>query len=832
MAWRDSRGSRGRLLVFLSSVVVGVAALVAINGFGENLERTLDAEANVLLGADLKIESDSPFSVETEALIDSIGGEQSRRIALTSMAAFPESGMTRLVSVRALEGGFPFYGSVDTDPPHAARAYLGGHNALVDAALLDQVGAVPGDSVKIGDHVYNIAGRLLATSTEPSASMIFSPRVFVPLDRLDPSLLERGSRAEYEVFFRLPPGTDADALRDDLRPHLDRFRLGSDTVSEVKNNWNRALRNLYRFLGLVALTALLLGGLGIGSAIHLYVRRRRDSIAVLRCLGASRKRTSAIYVVQAVSLGVIGSLAGCGIGVALQAVIPTVLGTFLPIDVPFMVSWRSLATAFGLGVFLTLVFALLPLSSIANVSPLEALRQAFEGRRWRLGAARVAIVGVMAAAILLVSVYQAPEAGTGVWYAASLFIVFIGLAVIGSGLGRATRRLMPRSAPYVWRQGLANLYRPNNQTTVLMVALGLGSFVILTMVVMHATLVAQIEVADRESRANIVMFDIQPEELGDVATLVEEHRLPVIDSIPIVSMRIESIKGESVEAMRADSTRRTSWAHRREYRSTYRDEVSDSERIVAGRFTSRASSDAGPVPVSLERDVARELGVDIGDAIVFNVHGLPIETTVGSLREVDWNRMSANFFVVFPTGVLEDAPRFYVMLSHAETAEASASLQRDLVARFPTVSAIDMDLVLQVFHALYSKGAFVIRFMALFSIITGLFVLAGAVLATRYERSREGVLLKALGAARRQVVEISLIEYASIGVLAVLSGLVLAVAGAAALSHFVFETGVVIRWTAVGATALAVVLVTIGIGALTSRGTYDHPVLSVLRAEV
>ncbi len=307
--------------------------------------------------------------------------------------------------------------------------------------------------------------------------------------------------------------------------------------------------------------------------------------------------------------------------------------------------------------------------------------------------------------------------------------------------------------------------------------------------------------------------------------------MPVLDRIPIVSMRIERVKGEVVADLQADSTRNVTWAHRREYRSTYRDRLSDSERLLEGRFTGSVDPGEGAVPISVEQEIAAELGVGIGDTIVWNVHGLPIETVVGSIREVDWNRMSANFFVVFPEGVLEDAPRFYVVLSHAEDRASSAELQRDLVASFPTVSAIDLDLIIQVFESIYQRASFVIRFMAMFSILTGLIVLAGAVLATRYERSREGVLLKAIGAARRQVVQITLVEYALIGLFAALSGLILAVAGAWALSYFVFETKLVLKAASlVGSTAVIVGL-TLVIGMLTSRGTYDQSALTVLRAE-
>ena len=832
MAWRDSRGSRRRLLLFLSSMVLGVAALVAINSFGDNLERAVDEQARTLLGADLSMESDFPFDDETEALIDSLGGRQARRVSFNSMAYFPKNGKSRLATVRAHDrGGYPFYGAVETIPPEAARSYLEGRNALVSGTLMEEFDVAVGDSVQVGALRYRVAGEIVQAPRETTANMLVSPRVYLPLAALDTTLTGFGSRVEYEVFFRFDDGRDAEAIREELRDFARAHDVGFDTVQEERQNWGEGLRNLYRFLSLVGFIALLLGGLGVASAVHVYVKQRLETVAVLRCVGARAARTFWIYLIQAAAMGILGSLLGCLAGLGVQLLLPRLVGDFLPVDVDFTVSWPAVAVGFFVGVAVTILFALLPLLSVRRVSPLRALRTAYEPEPGR-DPWRYVVFGLLGAGLVGFAVVQAPFPLVGLWYGGGVALVFGLLALTAKGLMALVRRYFPSGWAYPWRQGLANLYRPNNQTVLLMLALGLGTFLIMTLFLVERSLLSQIQVAGGEGRPDVVMFDIQPDQIDGVRRIVAEQGLEVLDESPIVTMRIQAIKGETVEALRADSTRRAGWALGREYRSTYRDQLTETEELVEGTFVGRVEEEGAAVPVTVEQDLARnELDVALGDTIVFDVQGLPVTTVVAGLRAVDWQQLRTNFFVVFPAGVLEEAPQMHVVMTHAGGAEATARLQAALVQDYPNVAAISLDLVLTVFDRIFGRINFVIRFMALFSVLTGLLVLAGAVLVSRYQRIEESVLLKTLGASRRTVFQILLIEYLFLGVFATVTGLALAYAASGALAAFVFETPFV---AAPGPVLLAVVVVTgltVGIGLLNSRGIYSRPPLEVLRAE-
>ncbi len=682
MAWRDSRGSRARLLLFLLSMVLGVAALVAINSFGDNLRTALDDEAGTLLGADLLFERSAPFTPRINALADSLGGQQSRRVTFNSMAYFPRVEGTRLATVRAGEAGYPYYGALVTQPAEAAARYLETGEALVDGGLLDAFDVAVGDSVQVGAYRYRIAGRVVAAPREVNVQALFSPRVYIPLVRLDSTLLSTGSRATYERFFFFGDGRDVETMIDPLQPALREARVRADTVEELQGEWDTGLDGLYRFLNLTAFIALLLGGLGIASSVHVFVQSRLNTVAVLRCLGAPLWKTYAIYLGQALAMGVLAGAIGGALATGVLLVLPRLLADFLPVEVAFRLQPQALVVGIGLGVGVTLLFALLPLLAVRRASPLRALRAvAHEGGRDPL---RWLIFLLIAAAIVGFAYLQAPSVAVALGYAGGVLAVFGGLALVAKGLSAGARRLVPRGAGYVVRQGVANLYRPRNQTVLLLLALGLGVFLLLTLLIVERTLVGQFETADGEGQPNLVLFDVQPSQAEGVAALVAAQNLPVLDTVPIVTMRVQSINGLTVDAMRADSTLRdsVSWAHVREYRSTYRDRLIPSETLLEGEFVGSVAEGTEVVPISIERDVAGELGVALGDTLVWSIQGRAVTTTIASIRAVDWRQLSTNFFVVFPAGVLEKAPQTLVLLTRSPDATAGARLQAVRRARF------------------------------------------------------------------------------------------------------------------------------------------------------
>ena len=858
MAWRDSRASRRRLLLFSSSISLGIAALVAIGSLGRNLEDAIRQQSKSLLGADLVLTARQAFTAEDEALFLRFGGETARETSFSTMLVLTHG--TRLVNARAVSGGFPFYGQLETEPASAAAEFRAGGGVLIEEGVLQQFGVGRGDSVKLGAASFRILGALRKVPGDTVAFATIAPRVYLAAsDLATTELLKGGSLARYRVHFRLPDPTDVEALLKPLEPELAARRLDSDTVKKRQRDLGASLGNLYRFLNLVALVALLLGAVGIASAIHVHVRQKLPDVAVLRCLGAPLADTFGIYLAQGIALGATGSFIGIALGALIAQKLPAVIGGFVPFAFVPRFAWGAAVEASSAGFGVCLLFALLPLLEVRRVSPLAAIRAAYDGPP-RPDPARWAVAALIAIAVAAFSMSQTERWTEGLAFAAGLGAAFALLAGAARLVVWLARRLVPASLPFVWRQGLASLHRPQNRTTLLLLSLGLGTFLILTLHLVRGTLLTQLFPAGNGSKANAVLFDIQPDQKDGVVALLRSQGLPVIDEAPIVTMRLRSVKGVPTETLVQDKTKRVpDWVLRREYRSTWRTNLVDSEEVVAGKFVAsfsqprsmpagrkadgREGQGTGPsglsaedplaVPVSLEEGIAKDLQVGLGDEIVFDVQGVPITCRVGSLRKVDWRQVRPNFFVVFPAGVLEDAPAMHVLATHVADAAASAMMQREVVKAFPNVSAIDLTLVLQTLDGILAKVGFVIRFMALFTVATGLVVLAGAVLSGRWQRMQEAILLRTLGASRAQIRQVLFAEYATLGLLAAITGSGLAVIASWALAVFAFKAGYDFAALPVPlAIALSgVTTLTVLVGLATSRGIADQPPLEILRRE-
>jgi putative ABC transport system permease protein len=698
-----------------------------------------------------------------------------------------------------------------------------------------QFGLKPGDKIKLGNTEFTLAGGLKEVPGESAAVATLAPRVFIPLGAVaGTGLLKEGSLARYRVYFKFPGNLDVEKLVGEMRSRFRELRLSFDTVEERKRDLGQSIRNVNSFLSLVGFASLFLGAIGVASAIQAHVRLKIPTIAVLRCLGASARTSFSIYLVQGVGLGLIGASAGAVLGIAVQLALPGLLRDFLPFAFDFSISWAALARGVGAGLVVSVLFALLPLLEIRRVSPLLTLRSAFveigaKQRDWL----QFALFGVITVVIFAFAVWQTGRLRWGVGFGVALLLCFGVLAGVAKGISWLARKFTPRRLPFAWRQGIANLHRPNNRTLLLLVSLGMGTFLMMTLYLSRDTLLGQLRIVGGNDRPNLMLFDIQDDQVAPLTKILQDNGAPVRQQAAIVTMRISSIKGTDVsELLKNGKSHLPAWTLRREYRSTYRSVLSDTEKVTAGKFEGHAEVGATLIPISLEESLARDLQVKLGDEIIFDVQGVPLKTVVGSLRQVDWRRMQPNFFLVFPEGALEGAPQFHVMAVRVESAGQSALVQQAVVRELPNVSAIDLGAIMLALDSIYSKASFVVEFLALFTVVTGVIVLAGAVLIGRHQRVRESVLLRTLGATKAQVNRIMLAEYLALGTLGAAVGAVLAVGANWALAYFVFE----VKWALPSALVLlggwaAVSAMTITTGLLSNRGICDHPPLEILRQE-
>ena len=833
MAWRDARRDLKPLLLATLCVVLGVGSVVTAYSFRDNLHSSIRTQSKSLLGADLSIESREAFSPDDEALIASIGGEQSRQISFSSMVYLAATGASRLVQVRGVSGGFPYYGALETEPANAARDFHGGANALVDENVMLQLGARVGDTLKIGEREFRISAMLRKIPGETLAFSLISPRVYIPLDYLNQTqLLQRGSLVRYRVFFKLAPSVNADNLVENISARLRSLRLDADTVSRRTAGIAASMENLSRYLRLAVFIAVLLSGVGIASGVHVFANGKIAAVAVLRCIGAQPRETVMVYLLQTFMLAFAGAVAGALAGSALQLLLPLALKDFLPVNTVITVAPAGVGAGMAVGLGTALLFSLMPLLPLRNISPLLALRASYETLPRRRDPLSWVMVSVIVAGVIGFAVSTTASWTFGLWFTAAVAIAFGLLVAVAKGLTALLKTLLIGYLPFPWRQGLANLHRPNNQTTAVMLAVGLATFLLLTLYNVRHQLVRQVAERGGEGEPNLVLFDVQREQRQELAQLLRSLDIDLSDQVPVVTMRLAAVKGRRIEALRADGAARVpDWALRREYRSTYRSGLAGTEKLVKGTWHRSVDGDAQPIPVSVEKGIAESLRVDIGDSLEFEIQGVPLPTRVANLREVDWQRVRPNFFVVFPEGVLETAPQFFVMAARAGSAEAAAKLQREVVERFGNISVIDLTLILNTVNAILGRISYAVRFVALFTILTGFAVLAGAILLSRAQRIKESILLRILGAPRSQIVTGVIAEYIIAGAVAAATGTLVALGASWGLSLYFFKTVAHVSAVSLTAIPLLVTLVTVSAGALGCWGIFRRSALDALRAE-
>ncbi len=841
LAWRESRTARRRLLLYMSSISLGVAALVAIDSFSANIIQSVKDQSRALMGGDVSFNSSKPFPAPVDSLFDSLarhGVSFARVTTFPSMAVVPRTTGTRFVQVRGVTDNYPFYGKIVTEPAGRWALLHQGANAIVDPSLLTSLNARIGDTLRLNFGTFTIVGSIKDVPGAAGIAEMLGPRVFIPAKYIaETQLLVFGSIAERTVLARLPAGVDPDKFIKPLKPRLDQQQVRSRTVTQSEMATADAIENLSDFIGIVGLVALLLGGIGVASGVRAFVARKIDTVAVLRCLGASSGQVLSIYVAQAAAMGLAGAAAGAALGVAVQFALPKVLTEILPIDVQVSLVPSAVLTGLAVGGWIALIFALRPLLALRNVSPLQTLRRDTDAEvlrmRWT-DAPRIAVNVAMILSVVVIALTRARTPMQAFWMSGATGFAILALAASAALLTWAARKGLRTGWPYVVRQGVANLYRPGNQTRAVTLALGFGAFLVSTLYLVQNNILRRFTTAASEARGNVIFFDVQQDQAAGLDSIVRAAGHQVIQVAPVVTMRIAAINGKKVSDMKpiARGQRgRASWALRREFRSTFREKPAASETIVGGKWFAgqalKVAPDTGEI--SLEEGIAKELNVKLGDVIAWNVQGVEIPTRITSLRKVVWTRFEPNFFVVFAPPLLEAAPKQYLLLAQVKDPAAVTLLQRAVVNRFSNISSIDLTAIKRTVDRIVGRVSIAIRFMALFSLAVAIPVLFSAVSATRRARIREGVLLKTLGATRGQIGRILLAEYSLLGVLGGLTGMVLSIVGAWAVVRYIFKSPFAPAFLPIAGIAVAIVGLTLLIGLLAGRDVFRETPIAALR---
>lgn len=816
MVWRETRAVWRRLLFFYICVAVGVGAIVALRSIIQNVRVTLVGEARALFGADVMVTSNRPWQEATlSAIAAAASGVPRLDVVETSTMVRPEREdrrTARMVELKGVEPGFPFYGTLElaSGRPYD-HALLRDGGVIVQRDLLLQLGLDVGDRLVIGGTPFTIRDVVEREPGRQVSTFTLGSRVFIDLDALgDAGLLGFGSRAFYRILLRT--GDDGVALQRQLTSAIDDPFVRVRHYRWAENDINGELATAEDYLSLVGFVIVVLGGIGVWSVTRVFMQQKIRSIAILKCLGASARQVLATYVVQMAVLSVAGGLTGIALAAIALAAIPDHLVALLPSGRPALTVSAALQGV-AVGLLVSVLFALVPLLETRAVKPLLLLRAdsaPTARRRDRLAWASYLAVG---AGLAGVAAWQAGSLEAGAYVVAGLGVL---AAVLHAGSGLLVRTLAPatRSPLFALRHAVISLGRPGNQTRVVLLTVGLGAFFILAVQHVQANLLNALSIELSDESPDMFLIDIQRDQEEGVRALVDSRALAPAKFIPVLRARVTGVAGRDITLDAYEDVRRRGLG--REYVITYRSHLEDNEVLDEGELWDGPVPPGGEPEVSIEEGIA-ERGVRIGDRMRFDIAGRSVEARVSSIREVDWSEArNGGFMFVFRPGPFEDAPRTFIALVRAPRDPAArAALQRDLVAAWPNVSAIDVREILRTIQGVVENVTLAITIVGVIALGSGMLILIGAVAMTRFQRHYESAIYRTLGASTKRIAAMVAVEY---GLLGTLAG-VLGAAGAVGLSWVVTTRLFRMDWalepglTAAGVGITAAVVLVVGLAA-------------------
>ncbi|HEX7312496.1 MAG TPA: FtsX-like permease family protein [Pyrinomonadaceae bacterium] len=836
LAWRELRSSWRRLLFFFLCIGIGVGSIVALRSMIQSLNRAVAGEARALMTADVQAETTREWPRDVQAKIERVARPplveaRTETVEAPTMLrpADEARGGALMVELKGVERGFPLYGDFrleDGRPFDFALVENGG--AVVAPLLLERLNLKVGDRVRIGEREFEIRG---VSKQEPGSSGGFrlGPRVFVARADLEAAgLTGFGSRARRKILFKTGEGRlneFVNALRTEVGNNVVNVRSYRDSQENLGEQFSRA----ENYLSLTGLVVLVLGGIGVSSVTRVFVEQKKKSIAVLKCVGATGRRLTAAYLAQVLALGALGSLLGVALAKGALLFVRARFAESLPPNLSYDLQPGAVAQGLGLGLVISLLFSALPLLRIRRIKPNMLLRESEQdapGKRLDLWRALVA--GFVLAGLLLLTSWQAGSLRVGVFFLGGLGLTALVLYLAAWLLIFVVRRARGLGT-FAVRQAINSMHRPGNQTRVIVLAVGLGAFLVLSVQALQAGLLDEFDVARRGNLANMYLIDVQPDQVEGVREIVSKTTGASAELIPTLRARIAAVNGKDVD-LEAAGVRRERGMLGREYVVTYRPRLEANETLLAGRFWDETPSTEPEV--SVEEGVRGVGGIDVGGTITFDIQGRKMTARVTSVRRVDWRNSRTGFLILFRPGALDRAPTTYVGAIDGPTNEPDRSrFQRAIVDRYPNVSVIDVADIVRGISRILSNITLAVSFIGGFVFLSGALILVGSIAMTKFQRVYEAAVLKTLGAERRVLLTIMLAEYGLLGLVAGLVGAAAANGLSYAVSRYVFDIG----WTfapTLNALGLAVTtLLVAAVGALSSLDVLTKKPLSILRAQ-
>ena len=836
-ALRETRSAWKRLVFFFVCIAIGVGAIVALRSVIQSVRYVLSTEARSLIAADIFLSTDRPWQSGTPeriaariARIPDAGRIDSIEMVTMARPVDERAGITKVVELRAVQPGFPFYGRLTLqDGRPYSHALLRNNGALVRPELLAQFGLSIGDAISIGKAQFVVRGVVALEPGRSLSAFSLGPRVFIDYDDVDETgLIAFGSRVSRQMLLRVPEieidGLTRD-LQAELRPEFVRVRSYRDRQEQIGEDFERA----ENYLSLVGLVIVVLGGIAVSSVTRVFVRQKIKSIAVMKCVGGTSRQILSVYLLQSLALGIIGSLIGVALAWSAIAVIPDAMNQIGTLTVDYGLSWSAAAQGMGVGVLVSLLFAMVPLLEVRQVKPSLLLRHETSGGRrdWFQIAATVVVAG----ALVALASWQAASIRVGLIVCAG----FIGLTIVLHGIGwlltRMTRPLA-RSSWFPMRQAVLHLSRPGNQTRVILLTVGLGTFFIMGVRGLQVNLLNQFALQIGDNTPDMFLVDIQQDQAAGMKAFLAE-RLPKESQpvlIPVLRARVTGKGGNLDEVEDLQGRGMLS----REYTITYRGQLESNETMVKGTFPRPTMGSADLPEVSIEEGIVQRFGIDVGDVMRFDVLGRAMHARVSGVRRVEWREgRTGGFMFVFGAGTFEAAPHWFFAPVRANLGDPAqrGTFTHDLVVRFPNVSVIDLRELLESVRKVFQIVTVAIDVVGTLVILTGGLILVGAVAVTKFQRVYEAAIFKTLGASSRAIAAMLMVEYGLLGTIAGAVGSFGALALGWGVSRFALDIPwrPVVHENLVGTVATSLLIMIIGVAA--SADVLKRKPLAALRAE-
>jgi putative ABC transport system permease protein len=811
LAGRELRGGIAGFRVFLACLVLGVGAVAAIGALRAAVEAGIRADARSLLGGDIDVRLAYRPASRAERQFLATSGIVSEVVRMRAMARSRDGARRSLIELQAVDDAYPLYGEVALTPPQSLAAALaprdGVFGAVAEAPLAARLGLAPGDRFRIGEAVLRLSAIVERVPDAAFGGLAFGPRVIVPRAALPATrLIEPGALVDYHYRLRLPPDSNAGQWMRSARAAFPEAGWQLRDSANAAPSLQRLIDRVGFFLSLAAITALLVGGVGIANAVAGYVASKTAAIATLKCLGASTRLVFVAYFSQVMALALVGIAAGLLLGAAAPAALAPLANRLLPVALPVGIYPMPLLVAALCGLLASLAFAVWPLAAIGRVAPGALFRdRVAPAPRHRAplaaAASAAAALGLAALVVLL-----APDRRIALWYVGGALAAFAILRLAGA-LIVATARRLPRLPGPLLRLAVANLHRPGAPTARVVLSFGIGLSVMIAVALVQGNLAVEIGSRLAERAPADFLIDIQPSQLAGVAEAVRATPGASFAEVPMLRGRIVRLNGTPVE--RAKVAPEARWALRSDRGLTYAATLPAGSRLVAGRWW--PADYKGPPLVSFDAGLARGMGLKVGDTLTVNLLGRDITARIASLRQIDWARLGINFAIVFAPGTLEAAPQTRLAAIYVGPGGEEVLVRR-VMERFPNVSVIPVREALAAVARLVAMIGDAIGLVALATLAAGVLVLGGAVAAGHHRRVYDAVVLKVLGATRGMIAATFVIEHALLGLLTALVAAGLGTLAAWGLvtgpmkSDWVFLPGPLL------ATAALAVLLTLAIG--------------------